>query len=461
VASSGYLASIVRSPSFKFVLVGVLVLFLSIPLAVVWFLVAERQGRAESVLREIAHDWGGSQRILGPYLIVPYTIRVKTIDSGKAVEVERERHAIFLPEALKVTGTVQTEIRQRSIYDVTVYQSAINLEGSFLPPDLRLVEPDASAAPRWQDAFLALAISDVSGLKNNVQLEIGEGAPIAFEPSIGASDGVRSFIYGIHARLGTLAGPNGQGFNGGNPLSYKISLALNGSSALKFAPSGRTSTVALSSNWPHPSFTGFLPASRSITGSGFNASWSVPHLARDVPQAWAEDDQRLTLDRFGNADLGVNLFVPIDLYSLVERALKYGFLFVASAFGGVFVLELLSSKRVHPIQYFFAGLSMVTFYVLLLSLAEHIGFSYAYLCASIATGAMISLYVGKALDSLGRGLIMLSIFSLLYGLLYLILQLEDYALLAGAIAAFVLLTATMFATLRVNWSGERTQPSSP
>ena len=144
-------------------------------------------------------------------------------------------------------------------------------------------------------------------------------------------------------------------------------------------------------------------------------------------------------------------------YSLVERALKYGFLFVAAAFGGVFVLELQSVRRVHPIQYIFAGLAMVIFYVLLLSFSEHIGFAASYLAASVATGGMIALYVGMALSSLRRGLTMLGIFAVLYSLLYMILQLEDYALLAGSIAAFVLLTATMFATLRVNWSGEDSQ----
>jgi len=138
----------------------------------------------------------------------------------------------------------------------------------------------------------------------------------------------------------------------------------------------------------------------------------------------------------------------------VERALKYGFLFVAAAFGGVFVLEVLSGRRVHPIQYIFVGLAIVIFYVLLLSLSEHIGFSPAYLAASAATGAMISAYVGMAVQSLRRGLAMLGIFGVLFGLLYMILQLEDYALLAGSIAGFVLLTATMFATLRVNWSGD-------
>jgi inner membrane protein len=458
VATSGYFARISRSPSFKFVLVGILVVLISIPLAVVWFLVAERQGRASTVIAEIARDWGAAQRILGPFLIVPYTVKVKTVDAGKAVEVDQERHAVFLPETLNIDGTVQTEIRRRSIYDATVYQSVIQIEGRFPVLDLSLIEADAGAAVRWQDALLVLAISDVSGLKNNVQLEVQDGQTIPFEPSIGTFSRGRSS--GIHARLKSLSSSASPNFNDGKPVSYKINLMLNGSSSLKFAPAGKDSAVAMNANWPHPSFTGFLPVARSIGANGFSASWRVPHLARDVPQAWSEGPQQLVLDRFSNADLGVNLFVPIDFYSLVERALKYGFLFIASAFGGVFVLELLSAGRVHPIQYFFAGLSMVTFYVLLLSLSEHIGFPLAYLSASAATGIMLSLYVGKALRSARPGLMMLGIFGILYGLLYLILQMEDYALLAGAIAAFVLLTATMFATLRVNWSGEDPQPYS-
>ena len=190
-----------------------------------------------------------------------------------------------------------------------------------------------------------------------MQLEAG-GKTIDFEPSAGAGDETRT-VNGIHARLKPLAGP--AGFNGGTPLAYKIDLVLNGSSSLTFAPAGRENTVSLQSNWPHPSFTGFLPVSRSISESGFSSSWSVPFLARDVPQAWGGGTQPIMLDRFSGKDLGVSLFVPVDYYSLVERALKYGLLFVAAAFGGVFVLELQSGRPVHPIQYIFAGLAIVIF----------------------------------------------------------------------------------------------------
>jgi inner membrane protein len=150
----------------------------------------------------------------------------------------------------------------------------------------------------------------------------------------------------------------------------------------------------------------------------------------------------------------VNFYVPVDYYDLVNRAAKYGIMFLAVAFMAVFVLELTSGRRVHPVQYVMVGLAMILFYALLLSLAEHIGFPQAYLIASAATGGMLSLYVGYALSSAVKGVIMLCVFLILYGLLYLILRLEDYALLAGAVAGFIMLTVTMFATLRVNWSGE-------
>jgi inner membrane protein len=450
MAASGFFASLVRSPSFKFVLVGVLVLFISALTGAVWLLSAERQSRANSVEAEVARDWGGNQRILGPYLIVPYTLKAQRFADGKAVDIEIARQAVFLPDTLNVSGNVQTEKRRRAIYDVTVYQGKLTLEGQFRPADLSLVEPETPASIRWQDAFIALGIQDVSGLKNNVQLQIA-GRTIDFEPSAGLDD-TTGRLNGIHARLKPLAAAGG--LNGGAPLPYKIELALNGSSSLAFAPAGRENTVALDSNWQHPSFMGVLPVSRIISGQGFSANWSVPYLARDVPQAWTGAPQAIVLDRFMGKDLGVNLFVPVDFYSLVERALKYGFLFVAAAFGGVFVLELLSGRRVHPVQYIFVGLAIVIFYVLLLSLSEHIGFSLAYLAASAATGAMISAYVGLVVQSLKRGLTMLAIFGVLFGLLYMILQLEDYALLAGSIAGFALLTATMFATLRVNWSGD-------
>ncbi len=440
-----------RSPGFKFFLVGALVVLLTIPLAMVWLLLSERQGRANEVQGQIAADWGMAQRIHGPYLIVPYTVRVQTLQGDKTVEVQQERRAVFLPDTFRVTGGTTTEVRRRSIYEVTVYSADIGLEGRFARPDISQVEAEP-AAVRWQDAIVALGISDVSGLREGVTLDVEGGASLPFEPSIGIPNNPAT---GIHARVGAAmtAQPDGA------PLGFKVKLSMNGSSALNFAPVGRETEVKITSDWPHPSFTGgFLPSDRDVTARGFTANWRVPHLARSVPQSWADFGNQTALDRFYGYDMGVNFFVPVDFYSLVDRAAKYGFMFLVVAFGGVFVLELMSGRRVHAVQYIFVGIAMVMFYVLLLSLSEHLGFTPAYIIASAATGGMISIYVALALGRMRSGIIMLGVFCVLYGLLYLILRLEDYALLAGAIAGFVLLTATMFATLRVDWSGDTSQP---
>jgi len=271
---------------------------------------------------------------------------------------------------------------------------------------------------------------------------------LAFAPSLGIP-GIN--MNGIHAKLG----PAKTAFGGdGTPqaITFHSDLVFSGSGKLTFAPAARETKVSLTSDWPHPSFMGaFLPVDREVSANGFKASWRVPHLARSVPNVWSLADAGI--DRFGPYQFGVSFYQPVDFYDAVNRAVKYGVLFLAMAFMGVFVLELLSRERVHAVQYLFVGIAMVFFYVLLLSLSEHIGFLAAYAIASVATGGMLSLYVGKTLRSTASGLLMLALFLLLYGLLYFILQLEDYALLMGAILGFTALTAVMFATLRVDWTG--------
>ncbi len=448
------LGRFVRTPGFKFFLVLLLVLLLMIPLGLIWLLVTERETRANAVKAEVAELWGREQHISGPYLIVPYSVKVVITQSDRQVEQMQERRAVFLPDSLRVNGEAKTEIRHRAIYDVTVYGAKLKLEGRFATPDITLADADI-AAVRWRDAFLAVGVSDVSGLTEGATLSVA-GRQIPFEPSIGLP--FAGAMEGIHARIAET----GASDQPPPAFDFSLALSLNGSSSLDFAPVGRDTMVSLTSNWPHPSFSGaFLPETRDIRADGFSASWRVPHLARSVPQVWslAGPNPQYGLNPFSSYQFGVQFYVPIDYYDLVNRAAKYGIMFLAAAFIAVFVLELTSSKRVHPVQYVLVGLAMILFYALLLSLAEHIGFPLAYLIASAATGGMLSLYVGYALESAAKGLIMLCVFLILYGLLYLILRLEDYALLAGAVAGFVMLTVAMFATLRVNWSGDAEGPA--
>jgi inner membrane protein len=439
-----------RSPGFKFFLVAGLVLLLSIPLALVWFLVTEREGRFHGVKTELAQLFGAEQSLTGPFLIVPYTVRVTRVLNDKSIEDTEERYAVFLPDEFKVDGSANTEIRHRSIYDVTLYTAKLKLSGRFPAPDMRLVDPEA-ANIRWRDAILSLALSDVSGLKEAATLTLDGNRTVAFEPSVGLPNNSTS---GLNVRLFPIDAPTDQ-----PPAAFTFAtdIVFNGSSLLQIAPIGRETQVVLASDWPHPSFTGaFLPETRDIRNDGFTASWRIPHLARSVPQAWRVSASQSSgiHQAMWQSLSGVNFYVPIDYYDLVNRAAKYGLLFLAVGFFGVLVLELTSGRRFHAVQYVFVGLAMILFYILLLGLSEHIGFTTAYLVASGATGGMVSLYIGKSLQSALRGLMMLSIFLILYGLLYLILRLEDYALLAGAVASFLMLTVVMFATLRVNWSGE-------
>lgn len=444
VGSAGRVA---RSPAFKFFLIAFLILMLLIPLLIVAGLVSEREGRSREVRADVARTWGGMQQLTGPYLVVPYSVRIEIQEGDKVIQRLQERRAVFLPEELDVTGDTTSGVLHRSIFDVNVYTARLKITGRFAVPDVADVDANALTV-RWQDATFALALNDVSGLKEAATLSLNGRDTLAFQPSLGMPG---ANLNGIHAKL---AGATSVLSGDGPPQAFSFEAALHftGSSSLNFAPAARETRVEITSDWPHPSFSGaFLPIERTVSKDGFSAKWRVPHLARSVPQAWSTMDSGL--DRFLLYQFGVSLHQPVDFYGLVMRAVKYGILFLSLAFMGVFVLELVSAKRVHPVQYIFVGIAMVFFYVLLLSLAEHLGFTTAYAIASAATGGMLAVYVGRALESLRSGLMMAALFALLYGFLYLVLRLEDYALLAGALLGFAALTAVMFATLRVDWSG--------
>lgn len=443
-----------RSPGAKFFMIAGLILLLTVPLLLVWVLIEERAQHATSVSSQIAQEWGETQRLNGPYLVVPYTTTRTILQGDKQIEEVQERRAVFLPSATTITGTAAPKVLARSIYNVTVYSSALNVSGRFDVSKVSDVAPDARTI-RWRDAVVAVSISDVSGLKSTAALKIDGATEVAFDPSLGIPG---YNMQGIHARLAdTPVLGDGQV----NAFDFAFALTLDGSTGLFFSPVARDTQITMASDWPHPSFTGsFLPAERKVTDTGFTARWQIPHLARSVPQAWtmamAGGDYGEGPDpRLSPFSFGVNFYIPVDFYDLASRAAKYAVMFLATAFMAVFLMEVGSAKPVHAVQYLFVGLSMVFFYVLLLSLSEHIGFEPAYVVAAGATSGMLGAYIAKAQASARKGAVMLGVLLGLYALLYLILRLEDYALLAGAIGGFIALTFVMFATLRVDWSGRR------
>ena len=443
------LGRLIRSPAFKFFLISFLILLIIIPMFLAANLVSERESRARQVRAEIGKVWGQAQQVFGPLLVLPYTVRITTSEGDRRVEQSVDRRAVFTPEQLDIKAETMTKVLHRGIYEAPVFTAKLRIAGRFLAPDIGDVISDPQSV-RWRDATLLVGLSDVSGLKESAVLKINEQTEVPFMPSLGIPG---TPLNGIHAKL-LAAGPAAIQAPNGPMLAFafQLELVFAGSMSLEFAPAARTTRVAMTSDWPDPSFSGaFLPSDRSLSPGGFSAAWTVPHLARSVPQAWSLTDEGI--DRFRPYYFGVSLFQPVGFYDLIMRAVKYDLLFVGLAFMAVFVLEVRSRVRVHPVQYLFVGVALTFFYVLLLSLAEHIGFATSYLAAATATGGMLAIYVARSLRGYTYGLIMAVVFAILYGLLYAILRLEDYALLAGALVGFVTLTIIMFATLGVDWSG--------
>jgi inner membrane protein len=430
------------SPLVRALLIGFLILLLLIPLVAVSGLVREREERRASVEREVSEKWGAEQSLLGPVLSVPY--RFHSVGARGEVLTQIGQTS-FLPAVLEITGEMRPEVRYRGIYEVVLYQVELRWSGEFEPPDLGAwkIPPEDIL---WDEAALVVGIPDLRGIQRAVAVRFRD-EDLHFEPGPGAAAFCGS---GIHARIPGLS-PAAQG-----PLPFSFELQLNGSRELHFSPLGKETRVSIASRWPNPSFTGqFLPVSRDVKPDGFRAEWDISYLTRPFPQQWK--DQEVTPETLSQWRGGVTLFQPVDAYAKTSRTLKYGVLFLFMTFAVYFLFEILGRLRIHPFQYLLVGFALSLFYLLLLSLAEHVGFGPSFLLASASTVGLIAAYSGSVLASNRRALAMGIGLSGLYGYLYLLLQVEDYALLLGSLGLFVLLATAMILTRRVDWyrAGER------
>lgn len=436
-----------NSPGVKFVLIGILTVMLMVPCLFVWALVEERAERARDVARDIAGSWGGTQQINGPYLVVPFS-ETLTVGSGdKAKSEVFWRTAVLFPETLSVSGDVQVEERRKSIYTLPVYAGALDLNGRFAAPPATMFDPEKGGTIdiAADKAVLVVGIGDVRALKSEVALTMDGGTAVPFEPGTGplfTGDGAS----GINVAVPALKWRKG--------FSFQIPLTLNGSTAVFVAPAGQSTSVALSSNWPHPGFTGaFLPDRRTITETGFEADWSIPYLARGIPKTLVTD--RLPLQ---GKQLGVRFVEPVNFYQTISRSLKYAVGFISLTFLAVFVLEMRSGWSFHWIQYGLVGVALITFYIMLLALAEHVGYGLAYLVAAGAATTLNAVYVGSSLKSRSAGAVMTVVLAAIFGVLFALMNEQDYALLIGSVIAFLALAVTMFVTQKIDWSG-RTAPA--
>lgn len=418
----------------KGVVIFFLTLVLLIPTFMIQGLIYEREGRQRDAITEVSSKWGQSQTISGPVLVVPYEQITRSIE-GK--EIARDQKlAYFLPEELNINGNATPEKRHRGIFDVVLYSSRITLEGSFNQPVVENLIPSGSIV-HWEKTVLALGIPDLRGLEDQVKLDWSAQA-LLFEPGIPVAGVAQS---GVHVSLALNAG-------GSEPHRFKIEMSLRGSGSLFFTPVGKVTAVKITSPWADPSFTGaFLPNQKTVSASGFEATWKVLNLNRNYPQQWTSD-QKTSID---DSVFGVDFLLPVDNYQKSERSVKYAILFIALTFLTVFFIEMRQSNRVHPFQYALIGLALVIFYTLLVSISEHLEFNSAYFISAFLTIGLTALYARSLFNSVRMSLLVGGTMTLLYGFLFVVLQQQDYALLIGSLGLFAILAAVMYFSRRINW----------
>lgn len=438
----------IRSLGFKLGAIALLILLLTIPLMMIGGLVNERQALRDRVVEDIARSSSYRQQLTGPLLVVPYRKIVRSWSthptSGERHMEEREQRGrlYFLPERFALDGDIGTELRSRGIYQARLYQSSNRIGGHFALPERLGIDEDF-ADYRFEAPFLAVGISDIRGIGNALELQLN-GRTIAFQP--GAAEPLLGA--GVHAPLPELDASQAQ------RLEFAFDLELQGTGQLDVTPVGRESRVELSANWPHPSFVGeYLPYEREVSAAGFRARWQTSFFATNLEEALQQCVTGKSCGAFNARHFGVSFVDPVDQYLKSDRAIKYALLFIVLTFAGFFLFEVLKRLAVHPVQYGLVGLALALFYLLLLSLAEHLAFARAYLLAAGACVLLIGFYVGHVLHSAWRGAGFGTGLAVLYAMLYALLSAEDYALLMGSLLVFGLLASFMLLTRKLDWYG--------
>ncbi|WP_306116172.1 MULTISPECIES: cell envelope integrity protein CreD [unclassified Roseovarius] len=453
-----------RSPGLRFITVGFLILLMFIPILFVGEIINDRANYNRLTRDSVGQEWGGRQLISGPVLVVPVqetvTVREKqpVLDplSGlqrlndndkpifRHVDVEKtvNRDPVYLyPGQFTTRIDTTTQERHRGIFTVPVYTAAAEMSFDF-PTELIADALRGKEVAMWDKAEIELRVSSNHALRGVAELT-ADAKPLQIEPLAPGDNSTG----GLRAPTGD---PRKQG-------SYKLLLGFNGAHSLSIAPVGRDSEVTMTSDWAHPSFRGaFLPTDPEISDEGFSAHWLIPHLARPLPQVSRSSQEHTARHA---ASFGVDFYQPNDFYQKSYRAARYGLMFIALTFLTIFLIEGQAKRPTHPVQYLLVGLAQSTFFLLMLALAEQLGFGLAYLISGAATVTLVTAYGATAL-ALGKRTVVLGLLlTLLYAVLYLILRSADYALLAGSVLAFAAVAGTMYATRNENWYGEKTAKS--
>jgi inner membrane protein len=414
------------------------------------------------VVQEISNLQGGAQQILGPLMIVPYTVPAQA-EGGS----ETTGWYVISPEEGSVDANLDATVRYRGLFQVpTFHANQVQVTARFGAPPAVLNLP-TGATVDWAQAQIVMGFSDLRGAQRDVVGRVtptgGPAANVTFAPeglnlgeprTRGPARGEGRSGFGL---LSTPAAALLAGRQGG---TFTTTLELTGAQRLAVLPFARSTRVRMHGDWASPSFDGgFLPATRTVTAQGFDARWNVPFLARGLTDHGPQGE--LNLAAFGDRDVGVTLMRQNDPYQSVTRALKYAVMFVGLVFLTFFVFEAMSGRRLHPAQYVLIGMAQMVFYLLLLSLSEWVGFDIAFGAAAVATVGLIGLYAGWAFRSTRYQIQALAIFTAVYGLIYLLMRLEDFALLAGSLASFLGLSVAMWLTRNLDWYAGRVDETRP
>ncbi len=416
---------------FRLLLAGFLCLLLLIPLALVQGLVQERQVRRNEAVLEVTEKWGDKQTLVGPVLSVPIRWVIGT-DKEKSIYESGYIHC--LPDSLSVSSVLSPSVRYRGIYKVILYSSRVTIRADFLLSQLSdYVIRDREIL--WDQAFLTLGVNDPKGIREIAEAS-WNGNALAPDPGVRTSEVIKTGIT-------MFPGP----ITGSGRAEFRMTIDLNGSEQFQVVPVGKVTDLNVASQWADPSFVGnFLPSRRNITTTNFTADWRVLHLNRNFPQDWIGDREDLR-----SAAFGVRLMVPIDEYQKNSRAAKYAILFIALMFLAFGMTDVLARVAFHPVHYVLVTLALILFYVLLLSLSEQIGFNWAYLAAGSAIVMLVVVYLYGTTARAGVSAALGGLLLVQYVFLFVLMQLEDYALLVGSLGLFVLLALVMYLTRKIDW----------
>ena len=436
-----------QSTTAKMMMVGLLTLVLLIPLEFVKSLIQERSFRQKQVVSETASKWGESVYVYGPILKIPYkihsetfTVNEQTKQTLKQITTET-RFAYFFPDELNNSTKVKmAPPLKRSLFKSNVFKANMDFNGNYITPNFEIAAV-ADADIMWEKATVVIKTTDMKSIKNQVNLKFGDNT-YRFEP---VQNEENDSIATLETQIVDL-----QSLRNNAKLDFQFQIDYNGSKQIMIAPIGKRTKAKMESDWHSPSFMGnYLPEDRNkkVSESGFTAQWQVLHLNRPFAQQSFEVIPDLKKYAFG-----VEFLTPVDQYQQNERASKYGFLVIGLTFLIFFLIQSISKIRIHIFQYSMIGLGLIMFYTLLISITEHSTFSLAYIIAGSSVVALISLYSISILKNKKFPAFIAASLTVLYTFIYIIIQLEDYALLVGSIGLFLILAAVMYFSRKIDWS---------